>query len=137
MFRVRPNLSLIQPFQRLNHTLLKLILFRQPRLNQRLCNEPRIPELTPVRPTHHHPLRTHPHEVLAFVHMLLVCEALSAFGVITRYEIEHFGDRSEGLIPCVLILHDDKAVRTREPFASERREDTVFVTGENGGDCIE
>ena len=63
MHRVLPHLTLVQPPQRTQQRAPILVLVRQPALDERLTHEGYIPELTPVRPAHHHTLGPDPHEV--------------------------------------------------------------------------
>src|ERR1700678_136013 len=76
MFWIRSHLSIIKPLQSLYQTLPIFLLNGQPGLHQCLCDEPKIPKLTPICSTHHHTLVTYPHKILVFNFMLFVCVAV-------------------------------------------------------------
>ena len=86
------NLRLIQPLEGLHAAGAVRLLSSKSRLDDSLGNEGDIPQLTPVRPGHHHPFFRKPHEIGSSSPMLLESNALGTVDVPPNYEIHHLVD---------------------------------------------
>ena len=136
VLRIVQHLPLIQPLERLPHTLPILLQLRQPRLHARLRDKRNIPQLAPIRPAYPHPLGPQPHKVVPLDLVLLPRLARGTLAVEARDEVEHLVHGGEGLVGRVLVLHDDELVGAVDAGVEERREGALAVGGEDDVDEV-
>ena len=136
VFWVLPNLAPIQPSQNLQRALPKLVLLSQTGLDERLAHEPDVPQLAPVRPAHHHPLRADPHELAPRAAVQFVRLALRTVDDGADDEVHHLRDGPERLVRRVLVLHHDELVALGERGAAQGRDGAGLVGVEDVQDEI-
>ena len=125
------DLRLIQPLEGFDTACTVRLFCGKPGLDDSLRNEGDVPQLTPVRPSHHHPFLPQPHEIRSSSPMLLEGIALGAINVPPNYEVHHLVHRSQILEIRIVVLGEYKVVDSLESGATERRKRTLLVLGKN------
>ena len=125
------DLRLVQPLEGLCTACTVRLFSSKPGLDNSLRNESDIPQLTPVRPGHHHTFLPKPHEIRSSPSMLLESNALGAIDVPPNYEVHHLVDRSQVLEIRIVIFGEYKVVDSLESSPTKRREGALLVLGEN------
>ena len=125
------DLRLIQPLESLHTTCAVRLFCSEAGLDDGLGNEGDVPQLAPVRPSHHHAFLPEPHEIRASPSMLLESNALGTIDVPPDYEVHHLVDRPQVLEIRIAVLGEDKVVDPLKSSAAKRWKGTLLVLGKD------
>ena len=126
------DLRLIQPLECFHAARAVRLLSGETGLDDSLGNECDIPQLTPVRPGHHHAFPPEPHEIGSSSSMLLEGVALGTIDVPPDYEVHHLVDRPQILEIGVVVFGKYEVVNPAESGTAKRGKGTLLVLGEDG-----
>jgi hypothetical protein len=125
------DLRLVQPLESLHAAGTIRLLSSKARLDDSLGNEGNIPQLTSVRPGHHHAFLPKPHEIGPPSSMFLEGDALGTINVPPNYEVHHLADRAQVLKIGVVVLGEYEVINPLESSATKWRERTILVLAED------
>ena len=125
------DLRLVQPLESLDAAHTVRLLGTKPGLNDGLRNERDIPQLTPIRPGHHHTLLPEPHEICPSSPVLLESNALWTVDDPSNDKVHHLVDGTQVLEIGIVVFGEDEVVDPLEGSTTERKKGTFLVLGED------
>ena len=131
------DLRLVQPLESLDAAHAVRLLGTKPGLDDGLRNERDIPQLTPIRPGHHHTLLPEPHEICPSSPVLLESNTLWTVDDPSNDKVHHLVDGTQVLEIGIVIFGEDEVVDPLEGSTTERRKGTLLVLGEDDVEAIE